>query len=44
MILVAVFCNYYSELAFICVEMRNFAPMNDFKEITSAQLLDIILQ
>lgn len=24
--------------------MRTFAPMNDFKDMTSAQLLDIILQ
>lgn len=31
-------------VACICKEMCNFAPMNDFKNITTAQLLDIILQ
>lgn len=33
-----------TETARICGEISTFAPMNDFKDMTSAQLLDIILQ
>ena len=36
--------NYFSKTTLLSREIRNFAPMNDFKNITAAQLLDIILQ